>query len=101
MIVFEEYASAAEKRKAQKGAKRSMPTGLARGYLFLFRENGYNGQGMMDCVGTVYDSAPGADVNETGLASSTCSIEYLRTNCRRVGGKHLTGGWLAAWKRWK
>lgn len=90
--VYEQYESAKEKREAQKGAKRGKPTGKARGYIFVFDENGMNSRGFYDASATLFDIEPGG----TGV-----SLDYLRANCRKVGGIYLKGGWKKAWERWR
>lgn len=99
MIVYEEYDTPAEKRKAQVGAKRGYPTGKARGYFFIFNENGRNNTGGYDGYGNLFDGKPGT--TDTRMASTSASMDYLRHNCRRVGGRHLKGAWRELWLWYK
>ena len=101
MRVYEEYQSAKEKRQAQRGAKPGKPTGKARGYCFVFDENGRTPQGHYDCRGPVYFTEPGATPDACGMAGSTCSPEFLRERCRRVGGKHLPKAWRNLWEEYR
>lgn len=97
MRVYEDYASPAEKRAAQKGAKLGKPTGKARGYIFVFNENGTNGSGCYGAVAGVMDVEPGCDDPKGNLGSTNVSMCYLRTRCRRVGGCHLPPKWKSRW----
>jgi hypothetical protein len=101
MRVYEDYASPAEKRNAQKGAKRGQPSGKARGYIFVFDENGVNGSGCYDAVASVFDVEPGCDDPKGNLASTGVSIDYLRTRCRKVGGCHLPPKWKERWNYYR
>lgn len=101
MQVFEDYASPAEKRAAQKGAKLGKPTGKARGYIFVFNENGWTPTGNRDCVASVFDVEPGCDDPKGNLCSTGVSQEYLRTRCRRVGGCHLPPKWKERWNYYR
>ena len=102
MRVYEEYSSFQEKRQAQRGAKRGKPTGKARGYCFVFDENGQNGRGFYDCRGPVMgDAAPGAGPDQTGMAGSICSPKWLSACCRRVGGKYLPKAWRKLWEEYR
>lgn len=96
MLVYEEYASNREKRLAQRGAKLGKPTGKARGYTFVFNENGTFGAGLQEAVGSVFELEPG-EGPERGLASTAASRDYLRLYCRRIGGKHLPSEWRKVW----
>ena len=95
MRVYEEYRDNAEKRRAQRGARRAIPTGQARGYVFLFDENGRGSHGNMEGLATVIELDQGAEPHTPRAALNLCGIsdDYLRTNCRRVGRCHLTGSW--------
>lgn len=97
MRVYEEYRDNAEKRRAQRGAKRAVPTGQARGYVFLFDENSRGSHGHMEGLATVIELDQGAEPSypRGALNLSSISDEYLRDNCRRVGRCHLTGSWKA------
>lgn len=99
MIVYEEYASPAEKRQAQKGAKRGKPTGKARGYFFAFNENGRERDGGWGGMGCVYEGQPGS--TDTRMAGTAASPDYLAKNCRRVGGHHLPKPWRALWDEYR
>ena len=101
MRVYEQYESAKEKREAQKGAKRGKPTGKARGYIFVFDENGMNSRGFYDASATLFDIEPGGAFPSTGMGGTGVSLDYLRANCRKVGGIYLKGGWKKAWERWR
>ena len=96
MTVFEEYDTAAEKRKAQQRAKRGKPTGKARGFVFVFEENGWTTRGTRDARGSVFHLEPGEGPRGE-LASVGPSMDYLRQNCRRVGGRHLPPEWRKIW----
>ncbi len=95
MRVYEEYDTPAEKRKAQRGAKRDTPTGKATGYIFVFDENGISPNGNYDAQGHLSDSTPGA--NPGPMCGTNVGREYLRTRCRRVAGKRLPKAWRAVW----
>ena len=90
--VYEDYATSTEKKSAQRGAQRGKPTGVARGYLFVFVGNGRTYQGVWEGMGPVYLLEPGSDEVHT-MASTGISSQYLRENCRRVGRKHLPKVW--------
>ena len=101
MRVYEEYATAKEKRQAQRGAQHGKPTGKARGYCFVFDENGQTSTGFYDCRGPVLFTEPGATPDQTGMAGSTCSPDWIRECCRRVGGKHLPPAWRKLWEEYR
>lgn len=104
MRVYEEYKSAAEKRQAQNASRplrRMRPTGKARGYIFVFDENGVNGSGNYDAVASVFDVEPGDDDPRGNLASTGVSIYHLRTCCRAVGGIHLPPKWKERWEYYR
>lgn len=90
---YEEYRDRAEKRKAQQGARRGMPTGRARGYVFVFGQTG-------DAVGSVIELSPGS-TNTGMLASTGVSLDYLRGHCRRVAKRHLPPEWAGCAKRFE
>lgn len=93
MRVYEEYASAAEKRDAQRGAKRGKPTGKSNGYLFVVNENGRNSEGDLDAIVSVTEYEAGNTDPRGMLGSSGVGVIYLRTNCRRIGAKYLPPKW--------
>ena len=94
MRVYEEYASAKEKREAQKGATRAKPTGKARGYVFTFPENGHCPDGSIEGLAPLLTNIEqGVEVKHCSMASSSVSYEYLRERCRRVGRNHLPNDW--------
>jgi len=102
MRVYEEYETPAEKKQAQRGAKRGKPTGKARGYFFAFTENGIywsGGRAMQEGVGSVFYCEPGDGPDEAGRATTSASCDWLRENCRYVGAKHLPAAWrkVYAW----
>lgn len=100
MIVYEEYATPAEKRAAQIGAKRGKPTGKARGYFFAFNENGRTGDGGYEGRGQVYGGQqPGS--TDIRMAGTSASAQYLQTCCRRVGGRHLPKPWKTLWESYR
>lgn len=88
MLVYEEYKNPAQKRAAQKGAKRGKPTGKAPAFIFVYHENGVGPRGMVEATVAIYDP-PTPD----NLAGTSVSRDYLRTQCRRVGAKHLPPAW--------
>lgn len=96
MRVYEEYKNPKEKRQAQKGAKRGKPTGKARGYAFIFDENGSfisSGTPCYEGLAPLMETEQGASLKECPLACTNIAHEYLRENCRRVGIKHLPADW--------
>ena len=96
MRVYEEYNNRAEKRSAQHGAKRGAPTGKARGYAFIFNENGRNNLGHYDGTGPLMSNTdPGSSVDRCPMASGGFSFDYLRENCRRVSRSKLPPDWKA------
>lgn len=100
MRVYEEYANAAEKRQAQRGAKRGRPTGKARGYCIVFDENGMFGSPpQYDSVSGVYHTEPG-EIN-TAVASCGVGLNWLRTCARRVGAAYLPKAWKAVYQQYR
>ena len=103
MRVYEEYADAADKRKAQRASiplKRRQCTGLARGYLLVFDEDGYDprGSGCFSAVGELYDGQqPGAEPR----CVTHCSphVNFLNTHCRLVGFEYIPKVWQQAFAR--
>jgi len=92
--VYEEYASPKEKRQAQRGARRGYATGKARGYLFVFNEDGKDRRGHFFAIGELFD---GSEPGESPHCMTHCtpSTTFLRDNCRFVG----FGSIPASWKR--
>ncbi len=101
MLVYEEYATAADKKKAQRGAKRGRPTGKATGYFFAFNENGRNNLGGFDGVGSVIDTKGEPVGDSVALASVGPSLGYLLLKCRRIGAAHLSPVWKREYNRLK
>ena len=97
ITVYEEYANPAEKRAAQRGAKLGKPTGKARGYFFAFPYQPGQDPRKVDGAGCVDTMEPGADPTN-GVCSTSASPEFLRTCCRRVGGRHLPPAWKKIWE---
>lgn len=93
IAVYEDYDSPKEKSKAQRTAKPKMrvPTGLARGYIFVFAETA-NVIGLHDCVSSLLPMEPGEKAPKS-LVSSQVSKDYLRGQCRRIGAIHLPPDW--------
>lgn len=92
LICFETYDSPQAKRKAQKGAKRGIPTGKANDFLLVDDDDrSTQGQG---AIAAVFHQEPGSDCH--GLAYTTIGWEYKRDNCRRVGRNHLPESWKKA-----
>ena len=96
MRVYEEYPSARTKRRSQKGARRAKPTGKARGYIYVFNENGSfigsRSGPFYDADVSTYDEddfSPGP-VRRSG---SVVSREHLTRRCRFVGLGHLPKPW--------
>lgn len=86
--VYEEYANAAEKRRAQRGATPRKPTGKARGYVFLDPpEKGFEGEGLFGW-GNIQEEEPG-NTSLNGLVSTGLSWKHLRECCRRVAVCYL------------
>jgi hypothetical protein len=92
IYVYEEYKDTKEKRQAQKGASRGVPTGKARGYAFVFACNGMYGNMMWEGMAPVFYLLPGS-TDTSSMASTGMSWGYLRSQCRRIGKKYLTGNW--------
>lgn len=92
MRVYEEYDSPQEKRKAQKGASRGQATGLARGYLLVFEEDGWAGQsGVYNAFGSLLKLAPGD--NPVIIGHVTPHVDFLRGHCRRIGFDAMPKSW--------
>lgn len=99
ITVYEEFASKADKRKAQVGAKRGKPTDKNTGFIFVYGDlpgRVQNGTYMRDAYAAVFEQTPGSDLSG-GCTSTSVSDDFLRERCRRVGGKYLTGKWKAAY----
>lgn len=96
MTVYEEYKSPAEKRAAQKGAKRGKPTGMSRGFIFVMDKRS-NCSGNLDIIASFHDMEPGCKDPDGSLGCVSASHEYVRTHCRRVGGCHLPQLWREKW----
>lgn len=96
MRIYEEYATPTDKRRAQKGAKLCKATGKAKGYLFVFNEDGMRS----DRDETVYDALGECLETNDGLPCSitsvTPSLNYLRHWCRRIGFATLPEVWKRA-----
>lgn len=94
MRVYEEYDTPAEKRRAQRGARRGKPTGKARAYVLVFPEHGTyfsGGHSCMEALATVFDTEPGAKAGP--VATTGYCLERLRHNCRRIARRHLPPDW--------
>jgi hypothetical protein len=95
MRVYEEYDSPQEKRKAQKGASRGQSTGLARGYLLVFEEDGWAGQaGVYNALGSLLKLSPGD--NPVMIGHVTPHVHFLSERCRRVGFDAMPKSWQKA-----
>lgn len=97
--IYEEYDSPREKRQAQRGAKRGIATGRARGYLFVFNEDGIHHttrcQALYDSIGELFSgSKPGEEPHS--MTHSEVSITYLRFNCRFIGFDSIPQSWKQA-----
>ena len=94
MRVYEEYETPAEKRKAQRTAKPKggQCTGLARGYLLVFDEDGTTGPGS-GCFNALGELMGGRDIGDTPRCITHCtpSRDFLAKHCRK--------GIPAVWKR--
>jgi len=100
MRIYEEYESNAEKRKAQRGAKRGVATGKARGYLFIFEEDGkhWSGHTMVysGAFGELLDVGQGPGAGPESITSVNPSDDHLRNKCRRVGFETIPDAWKRA-----
>lgn len=94
--VYEDYASAAEKKAAQSGAQRGVPTGKSRGYIFVYRGE-FSGNGEANAIASYRDVEPGDDDPKDELGFTNISVEHLRKRCRKVSGCHLPPKWKACW----
>ena len=102
MYVVEEYASPAEKRKAQRDSaplKRKHPTGKSRGFMLVFNEDGNAGgrEYSYGAFGNVCNTEPGDGPHS--LASAFPSVEFLRESCRVVAFDYLPTEWKKAFAR--
>jgi len=86
--VYEDYQDAAEKHRAQRGARRGRPTGKARGYVFILFDEG----GHLSGTAPIFLLDPGSDAVHT-MTTTGVSQDYLRPNGRRVGKKYLPKVW--------
>jgi len=97
MLIYEEYRSAKDKRKAQrKGAKRGVATGLAKGYLFVFDEDGIQHTGVTaeyEALGEILETDDG---QPDSIGSVTPTLNFLSTRCRRIGFNALPEAWKRA-----
>lgn len=94
---YESYATPEAKRKAQKGAKRGKRTNVANDYLSVAWCNGVTMTNpknpCVDALVSVGFQSPG-DGPTTGIASSGVSLDFLRTNCRRIAKNEVPKAWL-------
>jgi hypothetical protein len=97
--VYEEYASARDKRVAQRGARRGVATGKAKGYVLVFDENGHGlsrGEAVWwDALGELFTPEHDSDNPPRCITDCTPAWNYLREKCRRVGFESIP----VAWKR--
>jgi len=96
MRIYEEYATPALKRKAQRGAKLGVATGKAKGYLFVFDEDGRRMSGnvcVYDALGEILEVDDGLP---QAISSVTPSLDYLRLRCRKIGFNTLPDVWKQA-----
>jgi hypothetical protein len=101
MTVYEVYASAKEKRFAQRGAKLGKPTGKASGYIFVYNESRGYGSGNCDAIASVFDVDPGDDNPRGNLGSTSVELYFLREKCRRIGGCRLPPKWKERWEYYR
>lgn len=92
---YEEYESKAEKRAAQRAAKPLKlrhPTGKARGFLMVERDE--NNRYELNGTGSVLNVEQGGKPN--GLSCVSPSYPYLMEKCRAVGFNHMPKEWQRA-----
>jgi len=94
MRIYEEYATHKEKRQAQHGAKLARATGKARGYLFVFDEDGINYQGQYNAIGETFELEPGE--GPRALTTVYPTAQHLRLRCRRIKWDDLPEAWKQA-----
>jgi hypothetical protein len=91
--VYEEYATAKDKHKAQRGATRAQPTGKAKSFVFVYPST----DGKMWGVGclSLYENLPEVvDPNTVySMADSEIAWQFLHQQCRRIGKKYLPPAW--------
>ena len=102
MRVYEEYQDPQEKRKAQRGAKRGIATGKARGYVLVFNEDGieyaYGGERSIAVYNGLGELFAGGEPGDLPRAMVHCtpSIDFLRNHCRSVGFETIPQEWKVA-----
>ena len=102
MRVYEEYASKADKRRAQRGAKRGVATGEAMGYLLVFNEDGLTRAysppycPTYNAFGELLGDADGVP---RSTAHVTPSLDYLSEQCRLIGFDTLPVEWKQAFAK--
>jgi hypothetical protein len=101
--VYEEYASAHDKRAAQRGARRGAATGKAKGYVLVFDENGHGlSRGEVvywDALGELFTPEHDSGNPPRCITDCTPAWNYLREKCRRVGFESIPADWKRAFAR--
>lgn len=96
LICYETYDSARAKRRAQKGAKRGVVTGLADDYMLVDRDD-YTSVGF-GAIAPIYVQAVGSDC--AGLSYCGVGHGFLRARCRRIGRKSMPAPWRESFRRY-
>ncbi len=98
MRTYEEYDSPAEKRDAQRGATRGKATGMARGYILVFDEDGSHRSGTVTCLQALGELMSNVEPGDPprSVTYATPSHGFLRSHCRKVGFFNIPPEWQLA-----